>query len=536
MAKKKVGGVNKGVQFSRDELNILLPQYYMIRDVLEGEPAIKGIIPGCYGGVPGVAGFGSDLLIGRAKRYLPMPNAADQSQENVERYRAYVQRAVFYGVTARTAQGMIGQIFLRPPAITTPPQLDPMMNDIDGCGLTQLQTAKRLTKDVMSYGRCGLLADFPRTSGAVSRADLNSGKIKPTITVYYPWDIINWRTETVGGKKYLTLVVLRENVSLEGDDGFSIIPEERYKVLRFDPVAQKHTVEIWRQASTSSAFAQIDTFQPLGGNGRPLTEIPFRFLGSESNDEIPDKPPLYDLASLNLAHYRNSADYEDSVYLVGQPTLVLSGLTKNWVDVVMKGSIVLGSRKPITLPANADAKLIEAKENTLAGAAMIIKEQQMVSIGAKLVEKMGVTKTATETIVESTSETSVLLNVAMNVSSGLTWAFGVCADYVNADKSKIKYALNTDYELTKMSPQDRDSIVLAWQSHATTFGEMRTALRTGGVADSSMTDDEAMAKIIAESKKFMDAGIMPAPTKNGNDPRPNSGPGQNPKDQPLPNK
>lgn len=531
----------KGVQFTRLELNTLLPQYYTIRDCIEGEPAIKGMIPGnsdgsiSYGDASG-ADLQSGIVLARARRYLPMPNAADQSQDNLERYRAYVQRAVFYGVTGRTTQGMIGQIFLRPPAVTTPPQLDPLMNDMDGCGLTQLQLSKLTSKKTLAYGRSGLLVDFPPTDGPVSRADLASGKVKPTITGYFPWDIINWNTTIYQGKKYLTLVVLRENVAEEGDDGFSVTPMEQYRVLRFDPVTQIHTAQIHKKVKGAKTFSVVQTFTPLDGQGNYLNEMPFRFIGSESNSEVPDKPPMYDMASVNIAHYRNSADYEESVFIMGQPTLVITGVTKNWVETVLKNEVRLGSRRPIPLPVQADAKLIEAKPNTLAAQAMADKEQQMISLGAKLVEKMTVARTATETIVESTSETSILINVAMNVSEGMTWALQTAAKFVNADGTKISYKLNTDYELTKMSPQDRDSIILAWQSHGLTWSEMRTALRTGGIADSVLSDDAAMAKVITEAKKFMDAGIMPPPAPNGNDPRPNGGPGQNPKDQPIPNK
>jgi hypothetical protein len=60
--------------------------------------------------------------------------------------------------------------------------------------------------------------------------------------------------------------------------------------------------------------------QPKRGDGEAWNYIPFTFVGSVNNDETPDLPPLYDLAVLNVAHYRNSADYEESCYMVGQPT------------------------------------------------------------------------------------------------------------------------------------------------------------------------------------------------------------------------
>ena len=61
------------VAFVRPELTKLLPLYYKIRDVLAGEMTVKDA----------------------GQKYLPMPNAADQSKENRARYQAYKERAVF---------------------------------------------------------------------------------------------------------------------------------------------------------------------------------------------------------------------------------------------------------------------------------------------------------------------------------------------------------------------------------------------------------------------------------------------------------
>ena len=71
--------------------------------------------------------------------------------------------------------------------------------------------------------------------------------------------------------------------------------------------------------SASSAYGMIEEFIPTSAQGQPLTRIPFQFIGWENNDETPDLPPLYDLSIINLAHYRNSADYEEACYITGNP-------------------------------------------------------------------------------------------------------------------------------------------------------------------------------------------------------------------------
>ncbi|MBL1368232.1 DUF4055 domain-containing protein, partial [Acinetobacter baumannii] len=109
-----------------------------------------------------------------------------------------------------------------------------------------------------------------------------------------------------------------------------------------------------------------------------MDEIPFMFVGSHNNDPEIDNPPMYDLAELNIAHYRNSADYEEAVYMMGQPTYWFSGLTKEWIKEVLGGKIQLGSVGGVLLPANSSAGLLQPTPNTMAKEAMDQKENQMV--------------------------------------------------------------------------------------------------------------------------------------------------------------
>ncbi len=47
-------------------------------------------------------------------------------------------------------------------------------------------------------------------------------------------------------------------------------------------------------------------------------EIPFTFVGAQNNDPTIDDSPLAALVEINHGHYRNSADYEDSVWFCGR--------------------------------------------------------------------------------------------------------------------------------------------------------------------------------------------------------------------------
>lgn len=452
----------------RAEVQKEKPKWDLIRDCLDGQYAIKAA----------------------GDKYLPRPNPADISVENKARFNAYVQRAVFYNVTKRTVDGLIGQVFLRDPITDVPPELEILEVDADGASVGMTQQAKRALRSVLGYGRAGIFVDYPPTDGATTKEQQATGNVRPTITLYEPWDIINWRVTTVGARRLLSLLVLHETFTQEGvGDEFESTQEDQWRVLKL--INGVYTVELYR--STSGAFTKI-VHTPQDSAGKTLSEIPFSFIGATNNDADIDGAPIYDMATLNIGHYRNSADYEEACYLTGQPTPWVSGVTESWVKNVFKGGkLQLGSRAAIPLPVNGMAGLLQASPNTMPHEAMEAKERQMVALGAKLVETTKVQRTLGEAVIEEASETSVLSTAAANVSKAYTDALKWAGQFVGNESDKIQFVLSTDYPSARMTPQDRQQLISEWQAQAISFSELRDQLRKAGIA--KLDDEAAKAEI-----------------------------------------
>ena len=269
-------------------------QWEMIDDCLQGEIQVKF----------------------RRERYLPKPNPTDISPQNIERYNQYLLRAVFYNVSKRTRDGLVGQIFIREPQVKVPTQLDLVVKDIDDMGVTLAQQAKSTTELVLAHGRAGLLVDYPVTESGASVAQLNSGEIRPTVIQYKPWNILNWRIQSNNAQQTLILVVLKEQV-IQDVDGFEYKLVDQYRVLQI--INGIYQMSLY---DASEKFIEGSKVYPKDSNGINLKSIPFTFVGVSANDASVDPPPLYDICSLNLAHYRNSADYEENTYIAGQATLL----------------------------------------------------------------------------------------------------------------------------------------------------------------------------------------------------------------------
>ena len=464
--------------------------------------------------------------------YLPKPNPEDISLQNQSRYKAYKKRAVFHNVTARTVHNMVGQCFSVDPVHTLPPQMEPWLEDLDGSGVSAIQQAKRALGYVVAMSRAFLWVDYPKVGSVVSQADAEDGGIRPRVILCDPQKVINWRVIREGVKSKLSMVVIREPYIMK-DDGFIAVFVEQFRVLRLMPdpadfnapnvdthnsettnaatnvTPQKLTywMEVYRPFE--GGMKPVERIQPLDGNGQPLDHIPGTFIGAESNGcVIVEKPLMLDIANLNIAHYRNSADYEEAVYMLGQPTPYITGLTDSWVQTHMKGGVFLGSRECIPLPVGGSAGMLQASINTLPKEAMDQKEELMQALGAKLVERLEVAQTATETGINEASETSILASCCKNVSSAYGYALREAANFGNiqvADPDKdILFELNTEFAVARMTPQEAQQTLALYQADAITFEELRDKLKSGGYA--YLTDEDAKDQLEqAANDSFMKA-------------------------------
>jgi Domain of unknown function (DUF4055) len=455
--------------------------------------------------------------------YLPRPNPSDTSQENKERFEAYLRRAVYYGVTGRTLKSFVGMAYMTDPTVDLPPAISGLADDISGSGLTLLQQSQSALSEVLKAGRAGLLADYPKTSGEISKAQLLTQQIQPTLTLYRAMDIRNWRVSKVGGKYMLVLVVLAESKEEAEEDGFGVKETGCYRVLKLAPIVPGsttlvYTVEVWEQQAgadlNTRTWSVADTFQPKRGDGTNWSEIPFTFSGSENNDWTVDDAPLGDLAFLNIAHYRNSADYEDSVYTVGQPQLWVAGLDERWRDWLQIKGIYLGSRAPLLLPKEGSAGLLQASPNTLAKEAMDAKEKQMAALGARLIQAINTVKTATQQESEDGVAHSVLSLCCENVSSAYRKALGWCAIFASADDSEVDFSISGEFTRSALDGPTLTVLMQMVQAGIMPMSDFWDRMRDAGYISSDKDDDDLREELEQDAANAMpDLGAAPAPTE-----------------------
>ena len=404
------------------------------------------------------------------------------------RQKEYEDGAICYNFTKRTLSGMVGSVMRKEPEQTMPAQLEYLLENADGSGVGLWQQAQDTLQELDSVGRGGLLVDAPNVQAA-TMAEQNAGLLNPVLAYYTAENIINWRTERVGSVNRVVMVVLREQYEYQDSaDEFVYLCGEQYRVL--DIYEGKYRQRIYRFDATGvSLTGEVAEIFPQMGNLEQGV-IPFTFIGATNNDHTIDDAPLLPLAELNIGHFRNSADNEESSFVVGQPTLFIAPGETMSLEIFKEANpngVKMGSRSGHNIGAGGNAFLVQAEANNLAKENMLQKEQQAIQIGAQLITPSQQI-TAESARLQRGADTSVMSTIANNVSSAYTQALKWVALAMGVSDAGVEFKLNTEFFLLPMTAQDRSAWMAEINAGLLPATAFYAALRRAGVTDWSDED------------------------------------------------
>jgi len=467
-------------------------RWELVRDCVEGSEAIKSR----GGDTTDDTHDKNQARSLRGTRYLPQPNPDDFSNENRIRYEQYKLRANFVNFVGHTKDGFLGMVYRKPPEVELNSAIDFLNDNADGQGLSLLQMLQGVTSDVLEVGRHGLLTDFPPSAGGTQA---QTSGLKAKIVQYDAEAIINWRTTILSSHTVLSLVVLAEEIEKILDDGFSVETVMGYRVLKLKDGI--YIQQLFDEDESIISFEDSDgvlqtDLVPKKSDGSTWDEIPFTFVGAIDNSPTPDKAPLYDMSEINVAHYRNSADFEESSFIVGQPTPVLAGLTQAWVDDVMKGGVMLGSRSAVLLPENGSATLLQADDNQMPSKGMEIKEQQMIKTGAKVITDSTGVETAEAAKLRFAGQNSKLALTINNVERAMMQSFAWVGEFMPGGKvGENELSINRQFYEATVSPQLIVANMQLLDRGVIAKSDLRNMQRKNGQIEADRTDEDIDAEV-----------------------------------------
>lgn len=429
-------------------------QWRKVRDCIEGEDKIKK----------------------EGESYLPKPSAQDNNE-----YEAYKKRSSLYGVAERTLRGMNGMIFRNDPVFDIPDSLEDMREKATYDGYSLNILAQEVSRENLSVGRYGLLLDLPLVSNISTT---------PYIATYFAEDIINWEQQFIDGEKRLVRVVLQDQIDNPKGQDYN-----KYLELIINELGH-YQVNKWIVKGESAApMLEDEPVEPII-NGKHLDYIPFVFVNPyDARPEI-EKPPFLDLCNMNIAHYRNSADYEHALYLTAQPTPFVTG---NFTEANKPNSI--GGGTLWVLPEGGSAGMVEFSGAGISAQkdAMEDKEQRMASLGARMINDGKQRNESGDTArMRSKGEMSLLNSVVSMTEASLTKALKWAAEWMNSSPDDVVVRLNRDWVEARMEPTELTAVVQSWQTGAISRQTMHENLQRGEIIPVDRTSEDEKELIESE--------------------------------------
>jgi len=423
---------------------------------------------------------GTDYLRQNSEAFLPL-----EPREDYDAYLARVNRAVFSPFTQRLIRAATGLVLRKPITLTGDPYWTEMFKmDVDGCKSDLDEYARRILMCSLTYGQSHILVDYPAPSGARSLAEERAQDRRPYWIEVDPTNLYGWRLDRESNYGNLIQVRLAEKAVLPSGqfgekvfDQIRVIEPGRYRVFR-----KKEQIEEMYDVSDNSSVGEFEVattqkdYKQVESGSFSLGEIPLVTIYSGKTDNLVSKPPLLDIAYLNLAHFQRQADLIHSLHVASQPMLVMEGYDDQTKDLAISVNYAMatqpGNKIYYVEPASSafDAQSAEIKE----------LQMQMATLGiSTLSQQKFVAESADARRLDRVDTNSMLAMVSMELEQKLQKAFNLSAEYVGIEPPEVK--ISRDFDIERLIGQDITALTSLFDQQVIDREEFRDILVQGEV-------------------------------------------------------
>ena len=432
---------------------------------------------------------GTEYLRENCEAFLPL-----EPREDYSAYLARVNRAVFTPYTQRLISGAAGLILRKPISIEGDSYWTEVFNkDVDGCGSDLDEYARRLVVCALTYGHCHSLVDFPAPTDAKSLAEERALNRRPYWIQVDPTKVYGWRLDRESNYGNLTQVRIGEKAVVpDGEfgekvyDQIRVIEPGRYRVYR----QEQQKKEMQGNFPYPSSFDQSDAtaeFELIESGPYSLEQIPLVTVYANKTDTMTSRPPLLDIAHLNLAHFQRQADLIHSLHIASQPMLVLEGWDDQTKDMAISVNYAMA-----TQPGNK-VYYVEPAASAFEAQSAEIQElqQQMASLGlSTLSQQKFVAESADARRLDRIDTNSMLAMVSMDLESGLQKSYNLAANYLGIEPPQVK--ISRDFDLQRLIGQDIAAMAQLFEGNIIDREEFREMLVQGEILPTAAESQESV--------------------------------------------
>lgn len=426
----------------------------------------------------------------RSTLYLP-PEPAEQPSA----YAIRKSKALLFNAYERALHSLVGMVFRKEPELSEDvpdvmagaegaegtAETEGQLEDCDLAGTHWTVFAKDLFTDALRDGHAFLMVDMPPALPAGSTlADEKASGRRPYWVKYKADQACNWRTDSRGRLTQITF----EECTWEADGEYGEAEVKRYRVLR------PGSWQLYRKTKDEKTGADSVILESEGATS--LTEIPVAICYGRRLAPLVSKPPLLDLAMVNLAHYSESSDYRIYLHIASRPITCIAGGDQA-TNVQAIG--------PYTLIKHAtDGKVYFAETTGAAlGAArtdLQDLEAYMSVLGLAMLKQNTPQKTATEERGDQVRELSELATAARSLHDCIEQALRFQAQYQGLPSGGSATLGVTDEDLT-MTDQEMNSYN-AMAGSVLSKKTVREVLKERGKLPETYSEEEELKRLESE--------------------------------------
>jgi hypothetical protein len=435
---------------------------------------------------------GTEYLRENSETFLPL-----EPREDYTAYLARVNRAVFTPYTQRLIRAAAGLILRKPISVTGDPYWTEVFNkDVDGCGSDLDEYARRLVTCALTYGHSHILVDFPAPSNARSLAEERALNRRPYWIEVDPTNVYGWRLDREANYGSLTQVRIGEKAVVpDGEfgekvyDQVRVIESGRYRVFR----QEEQKLEMQGPFPYPASFDQSDAtseYELVESGDFSLGQIPLVTIYADKKDTMTSRPPLLDIAHLNLAHFQRQADLIHSLHIASQPMLVLEGWDDQTKDMAISVNYAMA-----TQPGNK-VYYVEPASSAFEAQTSEIQElqQQMATLGiSTLSQQKFVAESADARRLDRIDTNSMLSMVSMDLESGLQKSYNLAADYLGIEPPEVK--ISRDFDLQRLIGQDIAAMGQLFQDQIIDREEFRDMLVQGEILPNAAESPDSAPEV-----------------------------------------
>jgi len=409
---------------------------------------IEDLIQGTYG------------MRRRHRRYLPQePREQDESYDN------RLARSVCPPYYQRLERMLAGMLTRKPVRLNdTSDNIREQLFDVDLQGNDLNVWTFESARKMVRYGHIGTLVDAPSDGG------------RPYWCTYTPRQILGWRTEAKDGQQQLTMLRLLESVIVpDGDYGEKAVQQVR--------VLTPGAYEL-HQKQDNSEFKIVEE-----GN-TSLNEIPFSVAYSNRVGYLESRPPLEDIAELNLKTYQIQSDLDNQLHISAVPMLAFFGFPSAAEEVSA------GPGEAIAFPENGRAEFIEpggaSFEYQFKRLEQLAGQINELGLSAVLGQKLSA-ETAEAKRIDRSQGDSTMMVLAQNVQDMIDNCLRFHAEYLGTAESAGSCLVNRDFIGARLEPAEIQALLQLYTAGTITQETLLQQLADGEVLGDDFDVEEELS-------------------------------------------